>query len=1092
MTRAGGKIPFPMPSSGVAEDKHPFAVGSSGLVKSQNWLIVDGRLRTRDGLVSLDPPKRWFEKLSIGANLIPDGLAEGSAAGMAMINYIGGVGNLNLGLNTPIVGERQYVAFAAGSEDAEFFTDTIAAEPGLEYTWWMLTSSSFESGDAIMEFLDSSETVLEQVNFSGDAVNQGVITASQIAPPQTAYVRLLVTAREDHPVTFGPMKLVQGEEVVAWSRGAGYAITIEDNLFDVEVAHPETTASALNFWGPITGREQIESVQGVNSLGLFDGYTTQPILGRSVGFSASTLRQQPGIEDTVGMEMLAAGRYPAVANVYYKMSVSARFDLEVEPINDIRYVVEAVCYKADGTEIKSFTAVTASTPETGDETVNDVDVPERDDVQFKTPYQTAFIGVRAKCTYLTAGREQVYTEDGSGIISNELDEVTIEGPNTVFKRCGIIIDDIKLVATVGASTDWYDFVMPTITHDGPYERGEYPLNYLLHNYLFEGAAQPDRILQATNESLWKFNDDDDDWEWIGFDLETIYSAFYQVLTDDDDEESFTLSEQVLFEQTEDEGYTLTNPGDEEELVVEIELPAASEGSTDPYPGGWWRYRVNGGDWSTQYSLSGEPPVKEAAIEYNSRTLPVKIVLDVTNHEDFADICVIPEDETLDNPIFRGTIYARHHDGEDGETLFNTDRDGPVDMRSYDYAQKTYVVCANPNDRVVAWSGQDDEKVERAGTNAPFARTICISGGRVMAGNVRFTDPGAELVAPLAVAYTDTFLSQGFNNWHPELAIRLADTSGEIVKLLEMGTLAVSCYKTDALYMLVYQTGNNPFRAQLMASNIPGPLGVRAVTPTTENSHLYLAEDGGIYMFDGSYPRQLNPTISATIEAEIDLNYKNRAWVTYTPRLNAALAMYPTKGSGGKVNRGMYIDIPGEAGWPFEWNGSIFDFSAGAPVRNTQAYKVSGMRVRIGGVTTAIAGGTSLQPDFFMGAADGTTYVLDDGAGDDWGEPILAVLRTGLTEFGLLDQFSILKQIEFIFNRTNLPHSVEVDVWSSDYGTDTRVVDSQEIDIFADGPYEIEVREKARYWGYGLKVPATEQIVYSGAYGSVARAGWRKL
>ena len=1091
MTRAGGKIPFPMPSSGVSEDKHPFAVGTSGLIKSQNWLLVDGRLRTRDGLVSLDPPKRWFEKLSIGANLIPDGLAEGSAAGLAMFTTEPGVG-VTLGTATPIVGEAQYTATLSGSVEADVTIDPIDAEPGLHYTFWMLVDEDWQDGDAVMEFTNSSDVTIEQVSFEADAVNQGVAIASSIAPPQTDGVRLRVSPGDGHPVTFGPMKLVQAEEVVAWSRGAGYAITIEDSLFDVEVAHPETTASALNLWEPMNGREQIESVQGVNTLGLFDGYTTQPILGRSVGFSASTLRQFPGIYDTVGMELLAAGRYAAVANVYHKMSVSARFDLEIEPINDIQYVVEAVCYKADGTEIKSFTVVTASTPATGDATVNDVGTPERDDVQFKTPYQTAFIGVRAKCTYSTSGREQVYTEEGGGIISNELDAVTIEGENKIFKRCGVIIDDIKLVETVGASTDWYDFVMPTIVHDGPYERGEYPLNYLLHNYLFEGAAEPDRILQATNESLWKFNDDDDDWEWIGFDLETIYSAFYQVLTDDDDEESFTLSEQVVFQQTSNEGYTLTNPGDEEGLIIEIELPAASESSTEPYPGGWWRYRVNGGDWSAQFSLSSEPPVKESVINYNGRDLSAKIVLDVTNHEDFADICVTPEDETLDNPIFRGTIYARHHDGETGETLFSADRGNPVDMRGYDYAQKTYVVCANPNDRVVAWGGQDGEKVERAGTNAPFARTICISGGRVMAGNVHFTDPGAELVAPLAVVYTDTFLSQGFNRWHPELAIRLADTSGEIVKLLEMGTLAVSCYKTDALYMLVFQTGNNPFRAQLMASNIPGPLGVRAVTPTTENSHLYLAEDGGIYMFDGSYPRQLNPTISSTIESEIDLNYKNRAWVTYTPRLNAALAMYPTKGSGGKVNRGMYIDIPGEAGWPFEWNGSIFDFSAGAPVRNTQTYKVSGMRIRIGGVTTAIAGGTSLQPDFFMGAADGTTYVLDDGAGDDWGEPILAVLRTGLTEFGLLDRFSILKQIEFIFNRTNQPHSMEVDVWASDYGTDARVVDSQEIDIFADGPYEIEVREKARYWGYGLKVPATEQIVYSGAYGSVARAGWRKL
>jgi hypothetical protein len=292
-------------------------------------------------------------------------------------------------------------------------------------------------------------------------------------------------------------------------------------------------------------------------------------------------------------------------------------------------------------------------------------------------------------------------------------------------------------------------------------------------------------------------------------------------------------------------------------------------------------------------------------------------------------------------------------------------------------------------------------------------------------------------------------------------------------------------------MLVYQTGNNPFRTQLMASGIPGPLSTRAVAAVSENTHLYLGEDGNAYLFDGSFPRVISPSIGATIEAELDLTYKSRAFLSYTPRLNAAFAMYPTKGSEGRINRGMYIDMASQAGWPFEWGNPSFDFTACAPVRNVMPFKMSGMTIRVGSALGALSTGQALQPDFFIGATDGTTYIMDDAARNDWGEAILAILRSGLSEFGNQDRYSVLKEIEFIFDRANQPHSVDVEVWSSDYGLDARPVSHETINIFADGPYEAEVREKARFWGYGLKIDALEQIKYSGAFAAIAAAGRRK-
>jgi hypothetical protein len=48
-----------------------------------------------------------------------------------------------------------------------------------------------------------------------------------------------------------------------------------------------------------------------------------------------------------------------------------------------------------------------------------------------------------------------------------------------------------------------------------------------------------------------------------------------------------------------------------------------------------------------------------------------------------------------------------------------------------------------------------------------------------------------------------------------------------------------------------------------------------------------------------------------------------------------------------------------------------------------------------------------------------------------------------------------------------------------------------IDISLDGPYTSEIREHARFWGYGLTIEALERVRVSGAYGALTRRGRRK-
>jgi len=1078
-----------MPQSGIISDQHPFSIGHGGLSLSQNWWNHDGEFRTRDGLISMAPAKRWYERLEFSNNLIPTTVASGDSSGTIQLVYNGAYVTVASGTDDAIVGDHQYTATVPsdpGENDTDVTLPGIVASPGLPYTAWVFSDSGTVAGDIKLEFFDNTQALIEAHDLIGDPILNGIRSVTATSPPTTAEARMRFKPTFGHPVVFGPMKLVQGEEVEAWTPGYGSAAAHDENLLPISVAHPETTEEAIAMWEPIHGKEELISLQNNEVQGLFTGYSQMAIVGRALAYAAQPTKFLPSYIERTGVELKGDYRFSVAAGSPHNLSISYYFDVEVGPIPEMVYAIEAVYYNGSDVEIGYTVIASANVQEIGGE-LSLTTVRGRAE-EIVTPVGlTESMGIRVRCDCPTAIREIVYDNDENPVYDNDGVIVTIENENLKTRRLGIVLEDIKLVMLAGSGTRWWDFELPVVEHAGLLENGEYPLNFYPHDYLFEGAPEANRIVMASDQSLWKWDDTTDEWVWIGFDLSTIYSAFYLSGTDEDDEETLTLDERIAFEETDPEGYT-SEPSEPDELEIQITLPAAAEGSENPVPGGWWKYKVNDQDWSGKHSLTVEPPVTEADIVLGARTLDVRIKIEDI---DFDDVCVTPEGEDPENPIFKARIFTRRHDGEDGETLFNTDRDAPVDMRGYDYSQKTYIVCANSNDRVTAWDGQLENKMERAGSNAPFAKTICVSGGRILAGNVKFDDPYTDLVAPLAVVYTDTFLSRGFRNWHPELAIRLADTPGEIVKLLEMGTLAVAAYKTDAAHMLVYQTGNNPFRQQLMASNIAGPVSVRAVAALTENSHMYLGEDGGIYVFDGSYPRNFSLNISRTIQYELDLAYKDRAFLAYTPRLNAVLAMYPTVGSDGRVNRGMWIDIDQQAGWPFEWNGPLFDFTAGAPVQTLSKYKMSGVTIRLGSVTSAIAGGETLQPDFFIGTADGSTYVIDENALDDWGTPVRALMRSGLTEFGLLDKYSVLKEMEFVINRTNSPHIMNVEVWSADHGTDAKPVSHAALDIFEDGPYQAEVREKARFWGYGLEIFASEHIFVSGAYGAVRQLGYRK-
>lgn len=1053
MTSPGQKMPFPMPTTGTLADQHPFAIGIGGLALSENVYLKEGMFCSRDGLVAMDPNRRWFERLSLADNIVPDSWADGSESPVSVWEGTSGF-IVVASSEEPLAADAAYQIIEAGGpvgegEVGKWLKD-IEAVPGMTYSGWILVKGPVQ--EVRLSFLDDADELLESFDMPGVISDDfTVFRGTGLAPTSTVRVTIAIIvnlADFEDDIHMAAPKIIEDEDengVYAWSRGDGYAGTQDDNLLGFAVVHPEDGAEANTIWSRLEEVEEVSCYTGTPVQFALEEAGAPLIYDRSLAFS--TWAVNAGMLD-YGIELNEDYRVTVSEDTDYKISICRTYERAGNILHPSLFAIEVVYYDDGGSELSFDVIDTSSSPVRG---------VVRDTVT--TPTDTVALGLR----------------------------IYVSAPSASEAYYAVLIDDLKIVESSGAGTEWYDFVPEVIEYGGPTGASEYPLNYMLYDYLFEGATTANRIVMASNGSLWLWDETEQEFQQIGFDLATVYSPFYQTNLEDT-----TLESRITFVETDDEGYT-RGAGEAEQLEVEIEMPKADEGSTSPYPAGWWRYRVNGGDWSDKYTLWDDDdetdPVLTAEIEYNSRTLPIEITLST---DDFLDVCQNTEENPItENPIFKGTISPRIHDGQAGETCLRADRDTPVTMRGYDYAQKTNLVVCNANDKVVVWDGQAESKVARAGSNAPFAKTIAVAGGRVLAGNVRFDDPYEELILPLGVVYTDTYLSKGFNLWHPELAIRLADTPGEIVNLTEMGSMMVAAYKTDAVYLMVYQTGQDPFRTQLMASRIPGPISARSVIQVSENTHMHLGEDGGLYVFDGTYPRPFSPTIQATIESELDLSYKDRAFLVYTPRLNIVLAMYPTKGSEGVVNRGMYVDMAAQAGWPFEWPGTVFDFTAGAPVQRLQSWDTRGVTVRLGDVEGALDSGQSLQPDFFMGDVSGTTFFQDPSAEDDYGNPISVILRSGLTEFGNLDKFSIMREVEFVLRRTNFPQDLVASIWSSDYDTDARPVANATLQLSEEGPHSMEVREKGRYWGYELRGLMSERLVFSGAYGSLRALGYRK-
>ena len=482
----------------------------------------------------------------------------------------------------------------------------------------------------------------------------------------------------------------------------------------------------------------------------------------------------------------------------------------------------------------------------------------------------------------------------------------------------------------------------------------------------------------------------------------------------------------------------------------------------------------------------------------------------------------------DSMFYYWAVYQASESGlPGGEAVVDLDRTLRPVARTWDYEQKTHVLVA-AKDKYILDIDADSLAADPAPTVtvagdagvSPRARCIGVAAQRIIAGNVSYFD--SQLTAdnahsdshldssthlwhdivdafasfPDAVVYSGTVLTGGHTYWYPADILRLADTPGEIVACQEMGTQQIAIYKTDSIYTLTSQSGISPFAPSLRASGISGPVGPRAIVALSDQTHLYLARDGGIYMFSGGTPQSLGEQFRSWIAREIDAeSYSDDSFMQFDPERNEVHVYYPVKGSGGVVRKGMIIDVSTQpfTGWPVLWPKQVYNASKMKDSQEDINFICSTIHwegnqdARTADIVLpsgeVVASPTTKYQELYFGTENeplddpradvlaGRIFKTAD-IGNDFGIPIEAYMKSGLSDLGDPDAQKVLLELELLFDPIPALSGGEdaactVTIYGGDSNQDVAQLSTHVVDLAEQ--MLIHPRVRARYFQYEITI-----------------------
>jgi hypothetical protein len=375
---------------------------------------------------------------------------------------------------------------------------------------------------------------------------------------------------------------------------------------------------------------------------------------------------------------------------------------------------------------------------------------------------------------------------------------------------------------------------------------------------------------------------------------------------------------------------------------------------------------------------------------------------------------------------------------------------------------------------------------QAGNLAPVARCMAVGANRVMLANLPATSPYAVEVS-------------GFNDpdrgWGFEQFSLLGDTPGEIVSLNEISALSVAMYKTDAIYQAIAQTEflgvAAPFRFELSKAGISGPCSPNSVLRNYDGKHIYVARDGGVYMYDGVAPIDGGRNIRRMIQGDLDLDSLGKTWGMVDTDRKLVWFFYPSKS--GLVNKGLVLSTDQGYPWPV-WPVSLpqgWDFAAGGAVFLEDDITIGDIG-RLGDYTTETLGSFSAGAQQLLMGTRGNAWFSqkweDDGDYTDGNLPIPIDLLGGWVTPGGVHRWTA-DELYHLFSSPDPELELLITLYAQQFGEE--ILKSKDVPLTAN-----RLRRRTRHrvsgtqFAVGMKGAIDRFFQWGGGILSAKRSGDR--
>jgi hypothetical protein len=393
----------------------------------------------------------------------------------------------------------------------------------------------------------------------------------------------------------------------------------------------------------------------------------------------------------------------------------------------------------------------------------------------------------------------------------------------------------------------------------------------------------------------------------------------------------------------------------------------------------------------------------------------------------------------------------------------------VIFRTFESGGTVKVIGVNGTDAPKIWTGAGSY-ADLTGSPPGAASSIAISADRVLLSE------GDSLYYSGNLDETD---------WTAG-AIRVAETPGDIVGLMEFGNRATAVYKENAIFIAYAQVDLvAKFRVELVRAGIPGPVSPAAIFPLAEMGvHAYLSDAGAVMLFDGNAPVSMGDHIQTHIRQTRDYDLRGRSHGFYDPLQNELYVFYPAQGSS-DVNSCVVIDFETRAMHYY-----VFDnhtISAGFPGTITDAMNIGDFPT-INNISLTFGEMDRGSNGILLGDSGGQVY-HHAGLTDD-ANSIQHYFETGLKMLGERRRFGMLHASDHLFGIASGAQDISVQFGTSDYGEAPDYEAAQVIDIGSGGPYWLSHRLPGRLYSMKMSGNSTKETYWIGSEASGTELGLR--